>query len=278
MKRFLCTALVVLAAPGVAAAQDGTHVDAPRGGTVQVRTGSGSVRVVGWDRGEVSVRGGEARVSSRDGATRIRLVDGSDDIEVRVPAGSRVDVSTMSGSIQVSGVSGTVDLKSMSGSFRISGNPRAVAVEGISGDIRIDGTTETLRAKTVSGGISVPAARGFVELGTVSGDIQVVSQGLRRGTIRNVSGRTRFSGGVPRDGSLHFENTSGETELRVPGGMAADFELTSLATGEIRSELGPRSGRPRDEEGMQVLKFSTGSRGAQITARTVSGTIRLREQ
>ena len=142
----------------------------------------------------------------------------------------------------------------------------------------MQGTTETLRVKTVSGDIVVPQARGFVELNTVSGGIEVVSRGLRKGTIRNVSGRTVFTGTLPRDGSLHFENTSGVTELRVPAGVDARFDLSSLASGEIRSDFGPEPRRSGHPGGSQTLRFTQGSGGAEITARTVSGTIRLRKE
>lgn len=279
MKSVVLTVLLMTSAAPVGAQEGSIRAAAPREGTVSIRTHSGSVRVVGWDRGEVAVSGDDrARISSSEGVTRVRPSAGHEGLEVRVPAGSRVEVSTQSGNIQVLEVSGAVDLQSTSGSFRISGSPRMVTVEGISGEVEMLGSTETLRVQTVSGGISVPRARGSLELSTVSGDVRVGSQGVRRATVRNVSGRTEFSGVVPRSASLHFENTSGTAELRVPAGVNARFDLSSLGNGEIHNEIGPEPQRRDRHSPAESVRFTRGSGEAEITARTVSGTIRLRKQ
>lgn len=263
---------------GTAAAAGAQRTPAPKAGTVEIRTESGAVRVVGWDRAEVSVSGGRARISRRGAVTRVRPEEEHDALEIHVPAGSRVEVSTSSGSIRVAEVKGAVDLQSMSGSFQVSGSPSMVDVEGLSGSIRMLGSTETLRVKTLSGSISVPRARGFVELTTVSGAIEVASQGVRKGTIRNVSGRTTFSGSVPRGASLHFENTNGVIDLRVPEGVDARFDLSSLADGEIRNEFGPEPRRRNQHTWGEAVRFTEGSGGAEVTARTVNGQIRLRRE
>lgn len=278
---FLVLAAVLASAAGAESQQTARASAAPEG-TVVVRTTSGAVRVVGWNRAEVQATASDEhdglRIRSRRGETHVRPRSGHADLEVRVPAGSRVEVSTQSGNVGVEGVNGSVVLESMSGDFRVSGSPRMVSVEGISGGFRLDGSTGTLRVATVSGDVSVPRARGFVELATVSGDIEVVSEGVRRGTIRNVSGETVFRGSVPRDASLSFETTSGETEIHLPASVAADFDLSALRNGEIRSDFGPRPARSGGDGWMRTLRFSHGGGGAQITARTMSGTIRVRKQ
>lgn len=278
-KSLLLTTVLLLAAGGAHAQRGWATADAPRDGEVTIRTENGSVRVVGWDRAEVAVRSEDdddrVRISSRRGQTTVRAGSGSGDIEVRVPAGSRVEVATRSGDVEVRGVRGAVDLQSMSGDFRISGDLRQVAVEGISGDVEMVGSTESLRVRTVSGDVRVPRASGFVELTTVSGDLEVRSRGLRTGTLRNTSGTTVFTGSVPRDGSLRLENSSGEIELHVPAGLPADFELTSLGNGEIQNQFGSGVRRSSRRGAVEVVRFSNGSGGAEITARTVSGVIRL---
>lgn len=279
MRTIVLTAALLLAA--AAGTEGQVRTEAARDGTVSIRAGSGPVRVVGWNRAEVSVTGAvnpdDVRLTSSGGSARVRA-RGDESLEVRVPAGSRVDVNTKSGTISVEGVEGSLNLESMSGSFRVSGTPRMVSAEGISGDFEMTGTTETLRVKTVSGNIRVPQARGFVELFTVSGDLDVTSRGLRRGTLNSISGRTVFRGSVPRDGSLHFDNTSGTIDLRVPAGIAADFDLSALGSGEIDSEFaGARAQRVSRTAGVETLRFSSGPGGAAITARTVSGVIRLRK-
>lgn len=279
MKSILLIVLLVTGAAHAGAQEISARAAAPREGTVSIRTQSGSVRVVGWERGEVAVSGDDrARVSSGGGVTRVQPSGGHQGLEVRVPAGSRVEVSTQSGSIHVSGVSGAVDLQSTSGDFRVSGSPRMVSIEGLSGNTEMLGSTETLRVQTVSGGISVPRAQGFLELSTVSGSVRIASQGVRRATVRNVSGHTEFSGVVPRNASLYFENTSGSAELRVPAGVSARFDLSSLGSGRIENEFGPAARRRDPDSTAESVRFTRGAGGAEVTARTVSGTIRLRRQ
>ncbi len=283
MKAIAACALALLlgAAPDTGAQ---TRTEAPQGGTVAVRATDGTVRVVGWSRGEVSAttardddEDARVRVVREHGVTAVRARGGGWMV-VHVPAGSRVVVKTRGGDIRVEGVTGALDLESTSGDFRVVGSPRMVSVEGLSGDVDVTGSTETLRVRTVSGDVRVPRARGFVEASSVSGDVQVTGHGLRRATLRSTSGKAVFSGSVPRDGSLHLESTSGIVELRVPAGIAADFDLSSLGGGQIESALGPRPTRQESSPGVSTLRFSSGSGGAEITARTVTGIILLKKQ
>jgi hypothetical protein len=277
----VCALALLLGAAPEAGAQ--ARAEAPQGGTVAVRAMDGTVRVVGWSRGEVSATSpdddedGKVRVVRERGVTAVRA-RGPGALVVRVPAGSRVVVRTRSGDIVVEGVTGALDLESTSGDFRVVGTPRMVSVEGLSGDVDVAGSTETLRVRTVSGDVRVPRARGFVEASSVSGDVQVTGRGLRRATLRSTSGKAVFAGSVPRDGSLHLESTSGIVELRVPAGIAADFDLSSLGGGQIESALGPRPTRQESSPGVSTLRFSSGSGGAEITARTVTGIILLKKQ
>ncbi len=273
-----CALALLLGASSQAGAQ--ARAEAPRDGTVAVRVADGPVRVVGWGRAEVSAASGDpddgVRVVRERGVTTVRA-RGRGDLVVRVPAGSRVVVKTRGGDIVVEGVDGALDLESTSGGFRVAGTPRMVTVEGLSGDVAVTGSTETLRVRTVSGDVHVPRARGFVEASSISGDVQVTGR-LRRATLRSTSGRAVFSGSVPRDGSLHLESTSGIVELRLPDGIAADFDFSSLGGGQIESAMGPRPTRQEGSPGMSTLRFSSGSGGAEITARTVSGVILLKKQ
>ncbi|MEW5930957.1 MAG: DUF4097 family beta strand repeat-containing protein [Gemmatimonadota bacterium] len=284
MRAIAVCALALLLGGGTEAAAQ-TRAEAPRSGTVSVRADDGRVRVMGWSRAEVSAtsndhgdgEGEPVRVVRQRGVTAVRA-RGPGDLVVRVPEGSRVVVKTRSGDITVQGVTGALDLESTSGRFHVAGTPRMVTVEGLSGDVDVTGTTETLRVKTVSGSVRVPRAQGFVEAASISGDVQVTGRGLRRATLRSTSGRAVYAGSVPRDGSLHLESTSGIVELRVPAGIAADWDLSSLGGGQIESALGPRPARQYGSPGVSTLRFSTGQGGAEITARTVSGVILVKKQ
>ena len=95
--------LPAAAGPGEAQEVVSWRADATRDGTVAtVRAGNGRVRVVGWGRDEVVALSrdtrdpderkgkGPVRITSGRGETRVRI-SGHEPVEVRVPAGSRVD-------------------------------------------------------------------------------------------------------------------------------------------------------------------------------------------
>ena len=99
-------------------------------GEVDISNVAGTVNVSGWDRNEVRVTGtpgrgrGAARFHQRGKRTLIKVVlkksthwgdNGDAELSIRVPAGSRLDVNTVSAEISVKRVSGLQRLQSVSG-------------------------------------------------------------------------------------------------------------------------------------------------------------------
>ena len=78
-------------------------------------------------------------------------------------------------------------------------------------------------------------------------------------------------------GSFDFETVSGTIELRVPAGLAADFDAETFS-GKITNELGPAPKRSGQILPSQELSFSTGSGGARISLQSFSGAIRIRKE
>src|SRR5262245_53106978 len=106
---------------------------------------SGSVKLVGWDKNEVSVRGTLGRraeglefsgsnnrihieVETRGNPHGIRS-----DLEISVPAGSRVKVEGFDASITISGVTGSVSAETVNGSISQSGASKEVELQSVNG-------------------------------------------------------------------------------------------------------------------------------------------------
>src|ERR1700694_316745 len=68
------------------------------------------------------------------------------DLEVHVPAGSRVWVTTASAEIEVEGVTGSLALTTAEGRIRVTGAPREVDAESIDGGIEIAADAMSVRA------------------------------------------------------------------------------------------------------------------------------------
>ncbi len=245
---------------------------APPTGFVTVSNLAGTVVVKGWDKGEVAVTGTLGKGSERlefessGDRTTIRVVipknahnvDGSD-LEIRVPAGSRLDVDTVSAEITASDLTGALSLQTVSGEIAVTGSPREVNANSVSGTVRVDASAPKIRAKSVSGKVAVKAVSPQ--------DVQVES----------VSGEVRFDGGLAKGGSFEASTVSGNVEAVLPADLAADFTLGTFSGG-IENDFGAKeAGRSEDHMGKHVT-FTTGGGGASVEAKTFSGAITLKKR
>jgi DUF4097 and DUF4098 domain-containing protein YvlB len=261
----------------------------PRG-SISIVNPAGSLHVTGWDRNEVRVTGtlgGGVRkmIFTRDGEeVTIHVVPrdtyplgDTSDLEISVPAASRLDIRTFSAGIEVVGVRGTLDMESMDGPMNVSGSPRLINAECVSCDIEIAAPAEVIEARSVDGAVTVRNAKGSVTLNTVSGSLEMESDKVDEASMTSVSGDVSFRGQPGRNGSLSFQTHSGAIELHLPASLSADFQIVNFM-GEIESAFGKPAvqkteskigNRPRE------MSFSTGSGGARLNIESFSGTIAI---
>ena len=91
-----------------------------------------------------------------------------------------------------------------------------------------------------------------------------------------MSGSIRFEGDLAGKGELDVETVSGDVELVLPAKLSADFEVSTFS-GEIENELGPAAREASKFTTEKELAFSTGSGGARVSVKTLSGGIALRK-
>jgi len=287
-----CLALWLALLAGQATAQTRIEERWPLdpGGSVRVASPSGSIRVLGWDADSVAV---SARLGARtgrffaagDGHVRKLGVDGGNgepvELEVHVPRGATVWVKSATASIEVEGVDGTLDLSSQGGSIRVVGTPQDVTAETMDGAVEVAGGTARARVRTVSGDILLRGASQDLGASTLTGRIVVRAAGwqrggtgVQRGKFESVTGPVRFEGELGRGGVVEVESQSGTIEVRVPASAVADFDVLTIG-GTITNHLGDAHPKPRAAGTGQELRFSTGTGGAQVTARSFKGSILL---
>jgi DUF4097 and DUF4098 domain-containing protein YvlB len=292
MKKLALVVMVAMLAASVGLAQQSINERRPAepGGVVEIENVAGSVRVVGWERGEVEVTGTLGRGTERlelsggPGRTLVKVVlpkhahdvDGSD-LTVKVPAGSRLEVETVSADVTAEQVAGVLDLETVSGSVRVAGKPTEVKAQSVSGDVEVPAVDGPVRAQSVSGRVSLLGARGSVEVSSVSGSIKVVGADVESGELETVSGTITFEGDVAGAGRLEVETVSGEVELRLPASVAADFRVSSFSGG-IVNELGPAARRTHEHGPGWELEFTTGAGGARVEVKSMSGQVTLRKK
>jgi hypothetical protein len=262
---------------------------------VTVRTGKLVVRGVDGTNGTVRTTGADYQLRS-SGVTLVvaphesdRRADARDDrrdrsVELELPRGVRLVISTLSADVEVYDITGNVEVRSTSGSLQFSGLGSRLIAETISGDVRTSGNTNVTRITTVSGDVRVREARGEVELHTTSGDVSVSGDDISRFTAESMSGDVQFEGVFDASARVQVSTHSGDVTLRVPDGVRGRMELSTV-TGELVAG-GPLTLLPgdvgtgrRDRNGRR-FEFGPGAGGSgaaslQMDITTFSGDVRL---
>ncbi len=256
MKYLRTLVLMLLAAGTLTLAGEDIHekVRASPNGKVEIDNLAGSVSITGWDRDEVEITGtlgkGTERLDVQEKGDRVIievvLPSGrnnrieSTELNIRVPRGSEVEVSTVSASIDVSDVDGALELDTVSGAVRVKGEPEEV------------------------------------EIGTVSGRITVEAR-LERGSFDTVSGNIEARLDLTSRSRVDFDSVTGHIELTVPRGLDADFDISTFS-GRIDCDFGPKPRKTSRYVPGAELNFSTGSGGARVSASSFSGRVTIEEE
>jgi DUF4097 and DUF4098 domain-containing protein YvlB len=290
MKRAALVLVTALLAPVPLAAQ--TTVDEKRpaapDGAVSIENLAGSVKVTGWDRAEVQVKGsvgegGELSFVGSEKRTHIEIeadrnpMGVKSDLEVWVPAGSSVDIEGFQATISVTGVTGAVRAETVNGSITQAGSARQVELQSVNGDIEVAKAAGRIQAEAVNGSVVIRDASGDLEASTVHGRLHVVGGSYERARIESVAGPVCFEAALSSRGALSVETVSAPVELLLPASVSAEFQVSSFS-GRITNELGPAAEKRRKWTPQSELSFTTGSGGARVTVETLSGAIDIRKR
>ena len=261
----------------------GLQLDAT--GAVRVYNLVGSVRVTGWNRDSVVVRGtlgkGNTLHMGGGGAGLKMFIEGMDDrnpsradIEVIVPVRAKVWIKTATASIDVRDVTGSLDLYVVGGDIKVTGNPADVNAEAIDGSITIIGSPAWVRAKSASGDVSLDGSSPDVTISTVSGRIDVDGSKFEKAKFESVTGSIRFAGSFQRGGLVNFDSHSGSIEIGIPAGSPADFDVVSIA-GAISNKLTRSRPVPGRYGRGAELTTSSGDGGTRVVVRSFKGPVTL---
>jgi hypothetical protein len=161
------------------------------------------------------------------------------DFTVRVPAGLRLHIGTVSGDVAAQGLEGDLSLRS------------------VSGDVRLDGGKGPV-----------------IDLETVSGDVHLLDVTSREVSGHTISGEIVFRGPVQDGGSYDFGTTSGDITLTVPRQPNATLSAATFSGGfssdlPTNQEAGTRRKRHRYDA-------TWGSGSAKLYLESLSGDLSIR--
>lgn len=277
-------ALVSLCAPRAVAGQGA--VDTRRAiasdAAIKVWNGGGSVRLEGWDRDSLVVTGvvgaaggGRFFLRAEEDVAKLGIEGDQAEVEgrlvVRLPAGATVWIRTVSADISVRGLVGSVDIHTVAGAVDAAGQPETLYAESMAGNLTLEVDAGIVRANAGTGSIAFTGTADDLTLNAVSGTLDVTAPALRRARLTTVDGAVAFTGGVRPAGAVVVETHAGDVTLRLPADLAADFRLSTFG-GEIDAGY-PEAPTAAPEPGRRSVRFETGDGGAQVEARSYSGSI-----
>ena len=291
MKRAALVLAAVLAGPAWLAAQSPVDQKRPAApdAKVSIENMSGSVKVTGWDRAEVQVKGtlGEGAELSFDGPEKdlqieVEAEHGNpmeikSDLEVFVPAGSSVSIEGFQATISVAGVTGAVSAETVNGSITQAGAAKSVELESVNGSIDVTKATGRVQAEAVNGTVTVRDASGELDASTVNGKVLVTGGSFDQARLESVAGGVRFEAGLSARATLSVESVSGTVDLFLPAALGAEFSVSTFS-GDIVNELGPAAEKTSKWTPGKELSFTSGSGGARITVETLSGNVNIRKK
>jgi len=289
MKRAALALVAALALPAGLAAQ--TTVDQKRpaapDGAVTIENMAGSIKVTGWDRAEVQVRGtiadgAELELTGPERQVHVEVAPegnpmAKSDIEVMVPSGSSVSIEGFQATITVAGVAGSVKAETVNGSITHAGPSKDVSLQSVNGAVETTKASGRVNAEAVNGTITVRDASGELEASTVNGRLTVTGGSFSRAQIETVSGGARFDAALSPKASLSVESVSGAVELFFPAGFGGDFTVTTFS-GAITNELGPAAVKTSTFTPQKELSFTSGPGGGRVSVETLSGAVHIRKR
>ena len=285
---FAVLSLTAAAAAGAADRDFERTVSADAKGSVRVSNVAGTVNVSGWDRPQVEVKarlsGNVERVDvlSDNGRTTIRVVvprnsmiDGEADLDIRVPAGSDIDISAVSADVEVNKVTGPQRLTTVSGEIH-AGFAKDFEGKTVSGNMRIRGNGQAgeLRLSSVSGDIVLERGAGEVEATSVSGDLILEVASTSSARLRTTSGDVTLRGSMSRDGVVEADTISGDVTVRVKADAGYGYEASSFS-GDLGNCFGKRSESISAHGPGSRLIGSAGEGHGRVRVKSMSGDVAL---
>lgn len=237
-----------------AALAEAVRLDQQRNGnsasvTVRLPDGLDEVRYEDEQFRRLDVRleyeGERVRVRSRDGE-RLRV-----DLELQIPAGTRLELRQGVGDIGVAGVDADLELSLNYGRLRAADSRGALVVAARAGDIDIKSQRGQIDAKAGSGDVRIENMLGATRARTGSGNIG----------LRGVDGEMQVETG---SGDLGLEDVTGSVRARTGSG---DIEIRNLGAGP-KLDIATGSGDVDAAGDLGALR--------DVTVRTGSGDVELR--
>lgn len=291
----LLTALALASTAHAAADQSyAEHLPATASGTVQISNVSGSVTVTAWDKAEVDIKGELGPNVERVDVTHtedhivIKVVlpqnlhfdadRGTDaKLQVRVPAASTLEVSTVSAPITVDGLKGASRLRTVSGDIHADAPGAREELASVSGNVFLgaNSSVKTTKVSTVSGSVVLTHGNGDVNARTINGKLDLTVDSATSVEFGSISGSVDFHGHLARDASLRGSTVEGTLSVKVSADDGYKYEVATFG-GSLHSCFATQPAVQSPSSGPHGrLNGTTGAGNATVKLTSMRGSIDL---
>jgi DUF4097 and DUF4098 domain-containing protein YvlB len=197
-------------------------------------------------------------------------------IQISVPRGVQVVAHTNDGDITIRGTRGDVDASSSSGGIEVS-DAAAVEVSTLSGDVDVAQATGAVTATSSSGDLTLRGCSGKVDATSSSGDLSISRSTSKTVSAITTNGEVTFDGTLVAQGSYSLTSHSGDVEVVLAKDASAQVGVgtwSGTIDTEVPVTIKSDAGSTRDMT--KHFSFTLGGGSAKLTAESFSGDIVIR--
>lgn len=291
MKNYLLILIFLFSSTLIAGEKIDKKLDVPEQGELEIQNNRGKIRVTGWDKNIIRVKGRlddlteDFIFSTKNGKTTIDVRLQDTNIHAKSGSGSKLEISVPRDySVKFDGISTELDfldinngvyINSVSGDIDIENVHKRSYINSVSGDIEMKDVSGKIEVSTVSGNITINAKSGAISVTAVSADIKVTTKKISQVKLSTISGDNRLYGSLEKSAEVILTNISGDSYFYVNGELNARVDLDTGPSGEVINRYS--ADKPTSSFiGAEKLKFTAGAGDGLVVMSTVSGEIGLR--
>ncbi|MFQ3250430.1 MAG: DUF4097 and DUF4098 domain-containing protein YvlB [Glaciecola sp.] len=282
-------------------------------GKVEIEHVSGSAKIIGWDKKEVSVTGVLGEYTDefkfeRDGSSIIIHVkqkrtsrgwnnwgsEQGDELVIHVPMNSQVDYTSTNAQLEMKGIHGGANVDVVNGDIEVDDLLGRIRLESVNGNIkarRLDGDVaietvngniigkhsgkKELKLSTVNGDIEIESDSPEVRAETVNGDIELVLQEVTEVIMNTVNGSIDVVMNLQKNGRVEASSVGGSVDLMFQKDVAAKFDIEAHAGGSIKNKITDKEQSKAKYGPRRWLEFSTANPTATVEVSTVHGRVKV---
>jgi len=174
----------------------------------------------------VDERARRATVESSHGSERNPPYSVSVAYEVSAPAGTSVDIHTLTGNIEAAGLAGELTAETTTGDISVRDSQSVSRARSATGRVALAnvGTSGTMEAGTIAGDVELDGVRARrLVIGTVSGGVTARDARAERAEVTSTAGDIEYAGEIMPDGRYELRTHAGTLRFIAVGGSG--FEL-----------------------------------------------------